>query len=199
MKKTIKTLVAVAALTLSAKAQTNWNVDASHSKMGFAVTHMMVSETEGKFKIYEGKVSSKSDMDFTDATIDFKVDVNSINTDNDQRDGHLKGADFFDVAKYPDITFKATSMKPNAKVKNSYILKGDLTMHGVTKQVTLTAIGASKIVKDPYGMMRYAFKVTGKLNRTEFGLKYNAALEAGGVALSEEVRIDCTIELTKAK
>lgn len=199
MKKTIKTLVAVAALTLSAKAQTNWNVDASHSKMGFAVTHMMVSETEGKFKIYEGKVSSKSDMDFTNASIDFKIDVNSINTDNDQRDAHLKGADFFDTEKYPDITFKATSMKPNPKVKNSYVLKGDLTMHGVTKPVTLTAIGASKIVKDPYGMMRYAFKITGKLNRTEFGLKYNAALEAGGVALSEEVRIDCTVELTKAK
>ena len=199
MKKTIKTLLAVAALSLSAKAQTTWNVDGSHSKMGFAITHMMVSETEGKFKIYEGTVSSKSDVDFTNANIDFKIDVNSLNTDNEKRDEHLKSADFFDAATFPTIAFKAKSMKANPKVKNSYILVGDLTMHGVTKPVTLTAIGASKIVKDPYGMMRYAFKITGKLNRIDYGLKYNAALEAGGVALSEDVKIDCTIELTKAK
>ncbi len=199
MKTTFKTLVAVAAISLSAKAQTNWNVDASHSKMGFAVTHMMVSETEGKFKIYEGKVSSKTETDFTDASIDFKIDVNSINTDDEKRDGHLKSPDFFDVAKFPNMTFKSTSMKANPKMKNSYILTGELTMHGVTKTVTLTAIGASKVVKDPYGMMRYAFKVIGKLNRKDFGLTWNAALEAGGVAVSEDVRIDCTIELTKAK
>lgn len=197
MKTTFKTLVAVAALSLSAKAQTNWNIDASHSKLGFSVTHMMVSETEGKFKIYEGKVSSKAEMDFTDASIDFSIDVASINTDDEKRDGHLKSPDFFDVAKFPKITFKSTSMKPG-KIKGTYILTGDLTMHGVTKKVTLTAIGASKIVKDPYGMMRYAFKVIGKLNRKDFGLTYNAALEAGGVALSEEVKIDCTIEMTKA-
>lgn len=199
MKTTLKAIVAVVAISLSAKAQTNWNVDASHSKLGFSVTHMMVSETEGKFKIYEGKVSSKSDIDFTDASIDFKIDVNSINTDDEKRDGHLKSPDFFDVATYPNMTFKSTSMKANPKIKNSYILIGDLTMHGVTKKVTLTAIGASKIVKDPYGMMRYAFKVMGKINRIDFGLKYNAVLEAGGVALSEEVKIDCTIEITKAK
>ena len=199
MKTTLKAIVAVVAISLSAKAQTNWNVDASHSKLGFSVTHMMVSETEGKFKIYEGKVSSKSDIDFTDASIDFKIDVNSINTDDEKRDGHLKSPDFFDVATYPNMIFKSTSMKANPKIKNSYILIGDLTMHGVTKKVTLTAIGASKIVKDPYGMMHYAFKVMGKINRIDFGLKYNAVLEAGGVALSEEVKIDCTIEITKAK
>lgn len=199
MKTTLKTLIALTAISLTAQSQTNWNLDASHSKLGFSVTHMMVSETEGKFKIYEGKVSSKSDIDFTDASIDFKIDVNSINTDDEKRDGHLKSPDFFDVASFPNITFKSTSMKVNPKIKNSYILTGDLTMHGVTKKVTLTAIGASKIVKDPYGMMRYAFKVIGELNRVDFGLKYNSVLEAGGVALSEVVKIDCTIEITKAK
>lgn len=199
MKKTLTTLVAVAAITFGAKAQTNWNVDASHSKLGFAVTHMMVSETEGKFKVYEGKVSSpKADTDFTDAKVEFSVDAASINTDDEKRDGHLKGPDFFDVAKYPKITFVSKSMKPG-KVKGTYTLIGDLTMHGVTKTVTLTAIGASKIVKDPYGLERYAFKVTGVINRTDFGLKYNAALEAGGVALSEEVRLDINVEITKAK
>ncbi len=199
MKTTLTTLVAVAALSLGANAQTNWNVDASHSKLGFSVTHMMVSETEGRFKIYEGKVSSpKADTDFTDAKVDFSVDAASINTDDDKRDGHLKSPDFFDVATYPKIAFKSTSMKPG-KIKGTYTLIGDLTMHGVTKAVTLTAIGASKIVKDPYGMERYAFKVTGIINRTDFGLKYNAALEAGGVALSETVKLDINVEITKAK
>jgi len=199
MKTTLTTLVAVTALSLGVTAQTNWNVDASHSKLGFAVTHMMVSETEGKFKIYEGKVSSpKADADFTDAKIDFNVDAASINTDDEKRDGHLKSPDFFDVAKFPKITFVSTSMKPG-KVKGTYILVGNLTMHGVTKAVTLSAIGASKIVKDPYGMERYAFKVTGTINRKDFGLAWNAALEAGGVAVSEEVRLDINVEITKAK
>lgn len=199
MKKTLTTLVAVAALTFGAKAQANWNVDASHSKLGFAVTHMMVSETEGKFKVYEGKVASvKPDADFTDAKVEFSVDAASINTDDEKRDGHLKGPDFFDVEKFPKITFVSTSMKPG-KVKGTYTLIGNLTMHGVTKPITLTAIGASKIVKDPYGMERYAFKVTGNLNRKDYGLGWNAALEAGGVAVSENVRIDVNIELTKAK
>ena len=199
MKTTLTTLVAVAALTFGAKAQTNWNVDASHSKLGFAVTHMMVSETEGKFKLYEGKVTSfKPGTDFTDAKVEFSVDAASINTDDEKRDGHLKSPDFFDVAKYPKITFKSTSMKPG-KIKGTYVLSGDLTMHGVTKPVTLTAIGASKIVKDPYGMERYAFKVTGTINRKDFGLAWNAALEAGGVAVSEEVQLDIKVEITKAK
>lgn len=199
MKTTFKTLLAIAVISASSKAQTNWNVDASHSKLGFAVTHMMVSETEGKFKVYEGKVSSiKADADFTDAKIDFSVDASSINTDDEKRDDHLKSPDFFDVAKFPKITFASKSMKAG-KVKNTYLLVGDLTMHGVTKSVTLNAIGASKIVKDPYGMERYAFKVTGSINRKDFGLVWNAALEAGGVAVSEDVRLDINIEITKAK
>lgn len=196
--KSIKTLAAIIAFSVGAKAQVNWNIDASHSKLGFAVTHMMVSETEGKFKVYKGTVSSKSDLDFTDAKIEFTVDAASINTDDEKRDGHLKSPDFFDVAKYPEITFVSKSMKPG-KIKGTYTLVGDLTVHGVTKPVTLTAIGASKVVKDPYGMERYAFKVTGKLNRKDYGLTWNAALEAGGVAVSDEVRLDIIVEMTKAK
>lgn len=197
--KTLTTLAVAAVLSLNANAQTNWNVDASHSKLGFAVTHMMVSETEGKFKIYEGKVSSeKADADFSNAKIDFSIEAASINTDDEKRDGHLKSPDFFDVAKYSKITFKSTSMKPG-KIKGTYILIGDLTMHGVTKSVVLNAIGASRIVKDPYGMERYAFKITGSLNRKDYGLSWNAALEAGGLAVSEDVRLDINIEITKAK
>lgn len=199
MKTNLKTLVAVAVISVSAKAQTNWNIDASHSKLGFAVTHMMVSEVDGKFKVYEGKVSSsKDDADFTDAKIDFTVDAASINTDDEKRDGHLKSADFFDVAKFPKITFVSKSMKAS-KIKNTYTLVGDLTMHGVTKSVTFNAVGASKIIKDPYGMERYAFKINGTVNRKDFGLAWNAIIEAGGVAVSEDVRLDVNMTITKAK
>jgi len=196
MKKLVLSAATVF-IMLSATAQTNWKLDASHSKLGFSVTHMMVSETEGKFKIYEGTVNSKTEMDFTDAKIEFAADVNSINTDDEKRDGHLKSPDFFDAAKYPKITFKSTSMKPIGKSKTNYVLEGDLTMHGVTKKVKLTAVGASKVVKDPYGNFKNGFKVVGTINRKDFGLTWNAALEAGGVAVSEDVKLDMNIELNK--
>jgi polyisoprenoid-binding protein YceI len=196
MKKLITPIAALLMMS-AANAQVNWKVDASHSKLGFSVTHMMVSETEGKFKVYEGQASSKTEMDFTDANINFSVDAASINTEDDKRDGHLKSPDFFDVEKYPKITFKSTSMKPTGKGSTSYILEGDLTMHGVTKKVKFNAIGASKVVKDPYGNLKNGFKVTGTINRKDFGLGWNAALEAGGVAVSEEVKIDLNIELNK--
>lgn len=199
MKKLLINAATIAITSFgSIMGQTNWKIDNSHSKMGFAVTHLMVSETEGKFKMYDGTVSSKSDNDFTDAKIEFSADVNSINTDDEKRDGHLKSPDFFDAEKHPKITFKATSMKPT-KVKTTYTLVGDLTMKGVTKQVTLAAVGASKSVKDPWGNTKYAFKLVGKINRKDFGLNWNAALESGGVVVSEEVRIDITVELNKAQ
>lgn len=199
MKKLITTAAASLLMMSASLAQVKWKVDASHSKLGFSVTHMMVSETEGKFKVFDGSADSKTDMDFTDAKIDFTADAASINTEDEKRDGHLKSPDFFDVAKFPTITFKSTSMKPNGKGKTSYNLEGDLTMHGVTKRVKLLAIGASKTVKDPYGNIKNGFKVTGTLNRKDFGLSWNAALEAGGVAVSEDVKIDMNIELNQAK
>jgi polyisoprenoid-binding protein YceI len=198
MKKMINSIAVAALMIGAAKAQVNWKLDASHSKMSFAVVHAMVSETEGRFKMFDGSVSSKSDMDFTDANINFTVDAASINTEDDKRDGHLKSPDFFDVAKFPSITFKSTSMKPTGKGKTSYEVEGDLTMHGVTKKVKFMAIGAAKTVKDPYGNIKNGFKVTGKINRKDFGLTWNAALEAGGVMVSEDVDISLNIELNKA-
>lgn len=198
----MKNLFSTAALSVmmigGITAQTNWKVDASHSKLGFSVVHMMVAETEGKFKVFDGAVNSKSEMDFTDAAISFTADAASINTEDEKRDGHLKSPDFFDVAKFPNISFKSTSMKPDGKGKTTYILEGELTMHGVTKKVKLNAIGASKTVKDPYGNIKNGFKVTGTVNRKDFGLMWNAALEAGGVAVSDEVQITLNIELNKA-
>jgi polyisoprenoid-binding protein YceI len=197
MKNLITTAAASLLIASTGLSQVKWKVDNSHSKLGFSVTHMMVSETEGKFKVFDGTASSKSDVDFTNADISFTADAASINTEDEKRDGHLKSPDFFDVAKYPTITFKSVSMKPNGQGKNSYELEGDLTMHGVTKRVKLLAIGAAKTVKDPYGNIKNGFKVTGKINRKDFGLTWNAALEAGGVAVSEEVEINCNIELNK--
>jgi polyisoprenoid-binding protein YceI len=196
MKK-IATLAA-SLFIMAGSAQTNWKVDASHSKLGFAVTHMMVAETEGKFKVFDGKVSSKSETDFTNAAITFTADAASINTEDPKRDAHLKSPDFFDVAKFPTITFTSVSMKPDGQSKTSYILEGDLTMHGVTKRVKLNAIGAARTVKDPYGNIKNGFKVLGTINRKDFGLAWNAALEAGGAAVSEEVQLALNIELNKA-
>jgi polyisoprenoid-binding protein YceI len=197
MKKKTLAMVLGAFFSLSVSAQTNWKVDNSHSKIGFSVTHMMVSETEGKFKVYDGKVASATDTDFNNASIEFSIDVNSINTDDDRRDGHLKSEDFFNAEKFPKMNFKSSSMK-KGKVAGEYILEGDLTIRDVTKKVKFVATTSGKTVKDPYGLTRIGFKVKGAINRVEYGLKWNAVLEAGGVAVSEEVKIDCNIELIKS-
>ena len=133
--------------------------------------------------------------DFTDTKIDFTIDVNSVNTDNADRDKHLRGADFFETEKFPEIKFVSSSIK---KVKDkNYELKGMITMHGVTKAAVFQ-LTFNGIVKDPYGLQRAGFKAKTTIKRSDFGLSWNAALEAGGVALSEEVKIDLNIELNKA-
>jgi polyisoprenoid-binding protein YceI len=196
MKKLVLSMMAAVAILTAANAQVNWNVDKSHSSVKFSVQHMMVAETEGKFKLYEGSISSKSD-DFTDAAVNFSIDVNSINTDDEQRDGHLKSDDFFNAEKFPKMVFKGKSMK-KGKGKNEYILSGDLTIRDVTKPIILTA-NFGGVSKDPWGNTRAGFKVAGSVNRTEYGLKWNKVLEAGGLAVSETVNILCNIELIKQK
>ena len=192
MKKVFLSLAA-GLLSLATFAQT-WSLDKAHSNVSFTITHMMISDVDGSFKSYDAKLTS-SKVDFSDAVFEFSAEVGSINTSNDMRDGHLKGADFFDAAKYSAVTFKSTSIK-KAKGQN-YTISGNLTMHGVTKHVKLVAIGAVKAVKDPWGNIKTGFRVTGVVNRKDFGLTWNAALEAGGVVVSEEVTITCNIELTK--
>lgn len=199
MKKLFTTAAASLLMMSATMAQVKWKVDASHSKLGFSVVHAMVSETEGKFKVFDGTAESKTEMDFTNAIINFSADVNSINTEDAKRDGHLKSADFFDAEKFPTITFKSTGMKLDGKGKTSYMLEGDLTMHGITKRVMFNAIGAAKTVKDPYGNIKNGFKVTGVISRKDFGLTWNAALEAGGVMVSDEVTISLNIELNKVQ
>lgn len=182
---------------IGTKAQTNWKMDNSHSKVAFAVEHMMVAETEGKFKLYEAKVSSKSESDFTEATIEFSIDVNSINTDDENRDKHLKSDDFFNAEKFPKITFKSNGLK-KTKEANVYELTGDLTIRDVTKKVTFNVRHIGKNVKDPWGNVRTGFVVYGTINRMDYNLKWNKAIEAGGVVVGENVKINTVIELIKA-
>ena len=175
-------------------AQTTWSSDPAHSSIEFSVTHMVISEVTGKFEGFEAVLKSDK-VDFTDADIQFSADVNTINTGIEKRDAHLKSADFFDAEKFPKISFKSTSFeKTNG---NKYELVGDLTMHGVTKPVTLE-VAYNGTIKDPYGNTKSGFKITGELNRADFGLNWNAALETGGVVVSEEVGITANIQLIKS-
>jgi polyisoprenoid-binding protein YceI len=148
-------------------AQTKWTVDKNHAKIGFTVTHMMLSEVDGNFKKFDATVTS-SKPDFSDAVFELTIDAASISTDNDNRDNDLKGEHYFDVAKYPQITFKSTSI---SKVDDKkYKVTGDLTMHGITKPITLdltlNGTGTSMMTHKPNA----GFKVTGEINRTDFGV-----------------------------
>lgn len=194
MKKMTAIIAVLTLIVFSATAQkTKWTFDKVHSKIQFDIAHMVISEVTGQFHDYEGEVFS-DEKDFSDAKIDFNINVNSIDTDDEKRDGHLKGADFFDAAKYPKITFKSTSMKKAGE--NRYKLTGDFTMHGVTKAITLD-VKYGGTIKDPYGNTKAGFKITGIIDRTDFGLKYNSVMDSGGLMLGEEVIITCKVELVK--
>jgi polyisoprenoid-binding protein YceI len=188
-------LLALGAFQLAMYAQTNWTVDFVHSSVKFTVTHLVISEVEGVFKTYSGTVTS-TNPDFADATIDFEVDVKSINTDNESRDKHLKSADFFDAEKYPQITFKSTSFKK--LTGNNYELIGNLTMHGITKSVKFTVIYGGT-VDDGYGHTKAGFKATTTIDRFDYDLKWNAITEAGSAVVSKEVTISVKLELLQVK
>ncbi|MBP7166084.1 MAG: YceI family protein [Bacteroidia bacterium] len=194
MKKTLFTLLFSAAVW-GANAQTTWNLDNSHTNVKFSVTHMVVSEVEGYFKTYTGKVVTNS-ADFNGANIDFSVDVNSINTDNTDRDKHLMSDDFFNAEKYPKMTFKSTSFKKISG--NKYELVGDLTIRDVTKKVTFE-VTFGGIAKDPWGNTKAGFKAKGKINRKDYKLMWNVLTEAGGMVVSDEVEIVINLEFAQAK
>lgn len=171
-------------------AQSTWSLDKTHTKLSYAVSHMMLSESAGDFKKYEVKVTTKTPDDFADAVVEVTIDVNSISSDNTDRDNHLKTADFFDVAKFPTITFKSKSFKKGEGKK--YVVVGDLTMHGVTKPATLdvTMIGTGV---NPYSKKAMAgFKFTTVLKRTDFTLGSVPAAVVG-----EEITISGSMELAR--
>ncbi|HYF02686.1 MAG TPA: YceI family protein [Patescibacteria group bacterium] len=202
MKKGFKKpLVAVASAFLfaasfaSALAPTTWNLDSSHSNVNFTVDYLVVSEVDGRFGKVEGAIQGTKD-DFSDATATITIDVNSINTDNEKRDGHLKSADFFDVANHPNITFKANNFK---KVKgNQYKITGDLTMRGVTKKITMDAQHLGN-KKDGYGNMRSFWKANFAVNRQDYGVSWKNTTQAGEAVVGDEVRMKINAQFVMAK
>ncbi len=191
MKK-LSFVIAVLSVAL-VQAQATWNIDASHTSIRFAVDHMVISEVEGNFSKYEGSLVSTKE-DFSDAKINFVVDINSVNTDNAKRDEHLRSADFFETEKYPKMTFVSTAVKKTGA--NKYDLTGNLSLHGITKEISLVMTYGGT-TKDPWGNTKAGLKVTGIINRTDFGLKYNSVLEAGSLMIGEEVTITAKVELVK--
>ncbi|MFM7015585.1 MAG: YceI family protein [Bacteroidota bacterium] len=194
MKKIILSLVG-AAIGFTASAQSKWNVDPTHSNVKFSVSHMVISEVEGSFTGFDGTLDAPG-ADFNNATINFSVNIGTINTNSEQRDGHLKSADFFDAAKYPTMTFKSTSFKKTTG--NNYQLVGNLTIKGVTKKVTFD-VTYGGTVKDPYGNIKAGFKAKSSIKRMEYGLTWSTLTEAGGMVVGDDVAILLNIELAKAK
>lgn len=192
MKKvTLITLLAISAFFFSFKvvAPSTWTLDKNHGKLGFTITHLMISDIEGSFKNFDAKITAPNE-DFSDAVVEMTAETTSINTDNEKRDNHLRTDAFFDVAKYPQMTFKSTSFKKTGS--NTYKVTGDLTMHGVTKPVNLDVIcnmGTDPMSKKPIA----GFKITGKLKRSDFGIgtSFPAAM------ISDEVSINANAEFKK--
>ena len=191
--KRLSTLVVAMAISVVTFAQTTWNIDPSHSSVNFSVSHLVISEVDGTFNAFNGNVSTNSE-DFSDATFNFEIDVNSIDTKDAKRDGHLKAEDFFYTEKHPKITFKSTSFKKGRK--NKYVLKGNLTMRGVTKAVTLKAKYGGT-AKGPYGYTRAGFKITGSLDRIAYGVAYNGKTETGALMIGEEIDLVIKLEFIK--
>jgi polyisoprenoid-binding protein YceI len=174
-------------------ATTKWAIDPTHSEIGFKVKHMMFTNVSGKFDSFEASAETEEE-NFENATIRFEADANSVNTGNADRDKHLTSGDFFDAAQFPKLAFQSASFK---KVDDgNYELQGDLSLHGITKNVVLNAEYGG-IGKDPWGNTKAGFSLSGKFNRKDFGLTWNAALEAGGVLVSDEVRVNAEIQLVK--
>ncbi len=176
-------------------AQTKWKFDKAHTTIGFSVTHLVITEVEGKFKKFGGKIITPGD-DFENAQVEFWADVNSISTENKKRDKHLKSDDFFNAEKFPKLTFKSKSFKKVGEKK--YKLVGDLTIRDKTKEVELD-VTHNGTIKDPWGNTRAGFKIEGEINRFDFGLKWNKLMELGGAVVGKTVRIKINTELKKVE
>lgn len=173
--------------------KTKWNLDPAHSEVGFKVKHMMITNVSGSFEKFDAQVETE-DRDFATAKIQFTADINSITTGNTDRDNHLKSGDFFDAATYPQLKFVATKIEKQDD--ENFILHGDLTIRDVTKPVKLN-VEFGGIGKDPWGNEKAGFTIAGKINRTDYKLNWNAALETGGVLVGDEVKILAEVQLIR--
>jgi polyisoprenoid-binding protein YceI len=174
--------------------KTKWGIDTAHSEVGFKVKHLMIANVRGNFKEFDGSIYTTRE-DFMTAEIDFWVNPASVDTGDDKRDEHLIGADFFDVQQFREINFAGNTCELTSK-DDVYLLYGDLTIKGIKKQVKLE-VEFSGLAKDPWGNQKAVFQINGKINRKDWGLNWNAALETGGVLVSEDVWINCELQLTK--
>ena len=173
--------------------QTKWSIDKAHSEIVFKVRHLMIAHVKGAFKTFDASIYT-TDKDFTTAVIDLWIDASSISTGDAKRDEHLKGVDFFDVQNHKQITFTSSTIgKPD--LKGNHELWGELTMKGITKTIKLK-VRFGGIINDPWGNEKAGFTVIGKINRNDWGLIWNTAVETGGLMVSEEVIISCEAELT---
>jgi polyisoprenoid-binding protein YceI len=176
-------------------AKKTWSVDPNHSEIQFKVKHLMITTVTGSFKSYQ-LTAETEENDFLSAQVHFSADIDSINTGVADRDAHLKSDDFFDGANHAQLTFESTKIEKESD--EDYIVYGDLTIRGITKNIRLNAEFGG-IVVDPYGQTKAGFTITGKVSRKEYGLKWNAITEAGGMVVSDEVKIACEVQLIEQK
>jgi polyisoprenoid-binding protein YceI len=196
MKRLIASLTVLFTLAIPlVAAASTWNIDPDHSNVGFKVKHLMVSNVKGTFDKHTGVVDL-NDKDITKSKVEVTIDTASINTNVQKRDDHLRSADFFDAATYPKMTFVSTKV---AKAGKKLKVTGDLSIRGVTRQVVLDVEPLSMEVKDPWGNVRRGTSATTRIDRKDFGLTWNKALETGGVVVGDEVLITLEIEMIKAK
>jgi polyisoprenoid-binding protein YceI len=195
MKRSIALLTTWVILAVPAlAAAATWVIDADHSSIGFKIRHLMVTNVKGDFKKYSGTIEI-DDKDLAKSKVNVVIDTASIDTGIAKRDDHLRSADFFDVAKYPTMTYVSRKVVPAGEGRLK--VYGDLTLHGVTKEVILDVEGPTATIKDPWGNTKRGASATAKINRKDFGLTWNKAIEAGGVAVGDEVTILIEVELQK--
>ncbi len=189
-------LLAVALMAVfAAPAQgTPWQIDPAHSAAQFSVRHLMISNVKGEFSKVTG-LANLDENDLTRSTVEVNVDAATVNTREPQRDAHLRSADFFDVARYPAITFRSKRITPTGNGK--FKMTGDLTIHGVTREAAFDVEGPTPAIKDPQGNVRVGASAAARINRKDFGLLWNAALEGGGVVIGDEVAIAIEVELVR--
>ena len=174
--------------------KTKWIIDQAHSEFGFKIKHLMVANVRGKFKEYDASIYTTGD-DFASTEIDFWINPASISTGEEKRDAHLRSADFFDAEKFKEISFTGNTIKEKDE-NGRFSLYGGLTMKGIKKQIELD-VDFGGIIKDPWGNQKAIFTVNGKINRKDWGLNWNAAIETGGVLVGEDVWINCELQLTR--
>lgn len=194
MKTIILSIIFLLGISLTSFAQTSWEIDKVHSAVKFGVTHLVISTVEGNFKDFNSKITTKADGSLD--KIEANIKTSSVNTENEQRDTHLKSDDFFAAAKFPDMTFVSTSVKKVGT--DNYKVTGDLTIRGVKKSVILDTKNNGTI-KDPWGNTRTGWTASGKINRFDFGLAWNKAIESGGLVVGKEVTISINAEFSAKK